>query len=72
MADALTKHQRATLERLREELKDALYSRGEPVHGGREDSRGSEARRVAERNMRLRDQIDALDAVLRATAGEGA
>lgn len=61
----LTKRQRLTLEAMREELKDALYSRDHGIKGECSDLR------KAERSARLRDQIDAMDAVLRQTIGEG-
>ena len=61
----LTKHQRKTLEHLRDELREKLYSRADEAHGG------NAALRLADRNGRLRDQIDALQAALRVTAGEG-
>lgn len=60
----LTKHQRTTLESLRDDVKESLYSRDAGIKGECADLR------KAERNMRLRDQLDALEAVLRATAGE--
>lgn len=66
MPDALTERQRATLESLPDELRDALYSRDAGINGECADLR------KAEKNMRLRDQIEALEAALRATAGEGA
>ena len=66
VADALTKQQRATLERLRDEVRESLYSRDAGIKGECADLR------KAERNMRLRDQLDALEAALRATAEEGA
>lgn len=66
MADALSKSQRRALEGLRDEVKESLYSRADEAHGG------SAAFRLAERNMRLREQLDALEGVLRTTAGDGA
>jgi hypothetical protein len=69
VAEALTKQHRATLERLRERLRDAERS-GDPIRFL--ELEGSTAGHFAslDRAREVREQIAALDAVLRATAGE--
>lgn len=69
MADTLTKQQRATLERLRDRLRDADRS-GDAMRFL--ELEGSTAGHFAslDRAREVREEIAALDVVLRATAGE--